>query len=119
MAKISSSGFGFIVIDGKQYVHDVQILPDGTVKEREASKSRAGSHTVTRTELENIKPTQPDVVVIGTGVSGLVRLAGDIEVYQKRAKLNLMLLATPQAVTEFNRLTGEGKKVAALIHVTC
>ena len=32
MAKIDSFNSGFIVIAGKQYLYDVLILPDGTVK---------------------------------------------------------------------------------------
>jgi len=29
---MNSFNFGFIVVDGKQYVYDVLILPDGTIK---------------------------------------------------------------------------------------
>ncbi len=39
MAKVNSFEFGSIVIDGKQYDYDVVVLPDGTVKEREARQS--------------------------------------------------------------------------------
>ena len=39
MAKIDSFNFGFIVVDDKQYTHDVVILPDGTVKERNPEKA--------------------------------------------------------------------------------
>lgn len=39
MAKIGSFNFGFIVVDDKQYAHDVIILPDGTVKERDPGKA--------------------------------------------------------------------------------
>ena len=38
MAKIDSFNFGFIVVDDKQYTHDIIILPDGTVKERNREK---------------------------------------------------------------------------------
>lgn len=34
MAKVNNFNFGSIVIDGKQYAHDVVVLPDGTVKEK-------------------------------------------------------------------------------------
>ncbi len=34
-------------------------------------------------------------------------------------KREIKVLLTPQAVSEFNRLTSEGKKVNALIHTTC
>ena len=119
MAKINSFNFGFIVVDGKQYVYDVLILPDGTVKEREPGKGRLGSHAISRGEIENLRKVQPDVIVVGTGTSGLATLSQDAEVYLQQPDLNLMVLPSPQAVERFNRLMDEGKRVAALIHITC
>jgi len=52
MAKINSFNFGFIVVDGKQHVCDVLILLDGTVREREGSKARLGSHRITWSDFE-------------------------------------------------------------------
>ena len=52
MAKIDSFNFGFIVVDEKQYSHDIIILPDGTVKERNPGKGRLGSHSIARSEIE-------------------------------------------------------------------
>ena len=119
MAKINSFNFGFIVVDGKQYVYDVVILPDGTVKEREASKARLGSHTIAWSDVAHIGKEQPEVIVIGTGVSALARLSEDAGVNLRQANLNLVLLPSPQAVEKFNQLAREGKRVAALIHITC
>ena len=119
MAKINSFNFGFIVVDGKQYVYDVLILPDGTVREREPGKGRLGSHTITWNNVGKIVKEQPEVIVIGTGTSGLARLSGDTEVYLHQANLNLVVLPSFQAVEKFNQLVDEGKRVAALIHITC
>ena len=52
MVKINSFNFGFIVVDGKQHVCDVLILPDGTVREREGSKARLGSHRIIWSDVE-------------------------------------------------------------------
>ena len=43
MTRIDSFNFGFIVVDEKQYTHDVIILPDGTVKERSSGTSCAAA----------------------------------------------------------------------------
>lgn len=118
MAKIDSFNFGFIVVDGKQYTYDVLILPDGTVKEREQGKARLGSHTITRNEIENIYKLRPDVILVGTGTSGLAKLSGSAKVLEG-AGLNLVVLPSSLAVAKFNQLTDDGKRVAALIHVTC
>jgi len=119
MAKIDSFNFGFIVVDGKQYIHDVVILPDGTVKERQASKSRLGSHTISWRDVVGIVNERPEVIIIGTGTSALARLSEDVGINLRRANLNFLVLPSPQAVVRFNELTGEGKRVAALMHITC
>lgn len=119
MAKIDSFNFGFIVVDDKQYAHDVVILPDGTVKERNSGKGRLGSHSIARNEIEALTRVQPDIILIGTGVQGMARLAHDAEFYLTEPDLNLTLLPSPQMVKKYNQYIEEGEKVAALIHVTC
>ncbi len=119
MAKIDRYNFGFIVIDGKQYLHDVLILPDGTVKERESSKAGFGSHKIVWGDVAKIVNEQPQVIVIGTGASGCVKLSLDAGVKLRKANLNLLVLPSFKAVEKFNQLTQEGKRVAALIHITC
>jgi hypothetical protein len=52
MVKINSFNFGFIVVDGKQHVCNVLILPVGTVSEREGSKVRLGSHRIIWSDVE-------------------------------------------------------------------
>ena len=119
MAKIDRYNFGLIVIDGKQYVHDVLILPDGTVKKREPSKVRFGSHEIVWDDVVKIVNEQPQVIVIGTGASGLSKLSVDVGVKLRQANIDLVILPSSQAVEKFNQLTQEGGRVAALIHITC
>jgi hypothetical protein len=119
MAKIDSFNFGFIVVDEKQYSHDIVILPDGTVKERNPGKGRLGSHSIARSEVEALTKVQPDVILIGTGVQGMARLAHDAEFYLTEPGLNLTLLPSQQLVRKYNQHIEDGEKVAALIHVTC
>jgi hypothetical protein len=119
MAKIDSFNFGFIVVDDKQYTYDVVILPDGTVKERNPGKGRLGSHSIARSEIEALTREQPDVILVGTGVQGMARLAHDAEFLLTKPDLNLTLLPSPQIVKKYNHHVDDGDKVAALIHVTC
>ncbi len=119
MAKIDSFNFGFIVVDEKQYTYDVVILPDGTVRERSAGKGRLGSHSITRSEIEALIKEQPDVILVGTGVEGMARLAHDAEFYMLEPDVNLTMLPSPQIVRRYNQRVEEGEKVAALIHITC
>ena len=66
MEKINRFDFGSIVIDGKRYGHDVVVLPDGTVKEREASKAKYGGHSIGKSEIEELAKTKPESVIVGT-----------------------------------------------------
>ena len=119
MAKIDRFNFGFIVVDEKQYVHDIIILPDGTVRERTSGKGRLGSHTISRSEMETLVKASPDVILIGTGFQGMARLARDAEYYRMEPDLDIIMEYSPEAVKEYNRHIQDGEKVAALIHVTC
>ncbi len=120
MAKIDSFNFGFIVIDGKQYSYDVAILPDGTVKEREVSKARVGSHSITTNQLEFLAKSNPDVILVGAGVNSMAKLSEAAQPWRQRAgNLHMLLMSSSEAVQRFNKLTAEGNRVAALIHVTC
>jgi hypothetical protein len=119
MAKINSFNFGFIVVDDKQYAHDIIILPDGTVKDRDPGKGRLGSHTIAKNEIESLIKDQVDAVLIGTGVQGMARLAHDAEHYAMEPDINMTIAPSSQIVKKYNQHIEDGEKVAALIHVTC
>ena len=119
MAKVSSFDFGSIVIDGKQYGYDVVVLPDGTAKEREASKGMFGSHAIKKGEIEELAKTRPETVIVGTGTSGMAAVSEDAQAYAREAKLNLVVLPSSEAIEKLNQLVDEGKRAAALIHITC
>ena len=119
MAKVNSFNFGSIVIDGKQYAYDVVIRPDGTVKEREASKTMFGSHDIRKGEVEELSKTKPEAIIVGTGTSGMATVSRDAQSYAREVKLNLVVLPSSEAIEKLNQLVDEGKRVAALIHITC
>lgn len=119
MAKITSYNFGFIVVDGKQYLYDVVIHPDGIVSERQPGKGRLGSHKITVEELERLQGMRPDIILIGTGASGLAKLDDDAQSYAQQPESNVKLLPSVRAAQKFNQLVDEGKRVAALFHITC
>lgn len=119
MAKVNSFEFGSIAIDDKQYGYDVVILPDGSVKEREANKAMFGNHAITKGEIEELAKTNPETVVVGTGTSGMAAVSEDAQAYAREAKLNLVVLPSSAAIEKLNQLVDEGKRPAALIHITC
>jgi len=119
MVKVDSFSFKSIVIGGKKYGRDVLFFPDGSVKERKGGFWRFGSHTIKRREIEELVKAEPEVLIIGTGTNDRARLAPDAESYAKEAKLELVVLASWEAIGRLNQLIEEGKRAAALIHITC
>jgi len=112
MARINSSRFGSITIDGVTYNHDVYILPSGKVEERPYG------HTFTKEQVEHVLRENPDVVIMGKGDSGLASLSTDARTLLEKNGVEIIEDYTQNVVDEFNKLS-ETKRVAAIIHVTC
>lgn len=109
---IVSTGFGRIIIDGKKY-NDVLIVNNG-ILERDWD---AGSHRVGNTEAEKLLMGNPDIIIVGTGQAGVLRV-DSIIIEKIRKNAELLILKTPEAAKKFNELSKD-KKVNALIHTTC
>jgi hypothetical protein len=113
-AKIESYQFGRIVIDGQAHYKDVIILPNRVV----AGWWRKEGHTLHPQDLEAVFEAAPEVLVVGQGASGLMRVAPETEQALRDAGIELIALPTKQAVETYNRLRGE-RAVAAALHLTC
>ncbi len=119
MAKIEKFSFGSIVIEGKKYRRDVLIFADGTVKRRRGGFLMFGSHKIKKTEIEELIQGQPETIIIGTGTDSVANIAPDVESWAQGENLNLLVQPSYDAVARLNDLSGQEKKVAALIHITC
>jgi len=118
MPKVDSFEFGSIVVDGKRYGHDIFVFANGTVKPRKGGFWKFGSHVVKKGEIDELLKTNPDVILLGTGTSGRVRLAPAGELALKKAGVECVVLRSLEASERLNELLDNGKQVAALIHVT-
>ena len=72
--KIDSAFFGSFIIDGKKYDHDVIVSWRGEIHERRKT------HEFTKAELMGILMAAPEVIVIGTGHSGVLKVGPGVEV---------------------------------------
>ena len=107
--------FGYIVIKGKGYDHDVVITPKRVVSDW----WRLEGHRLQIPDVRDYLLEDVDAVVIGTGYNGLMRVDSDvIEEFKKRGK-EVYVERTKNAVDIYNRLVREGKKVLAFLHLTC
>lgn len=117
--RIDRSEFGSITIDGKTYDHDVTIGLSGAVSKRKKklSKRKYGtSHILSKAEAKHVFEKGSDLLVIGTGQEGNVRLSPGAERYLAKKGVKVLLEPTPEAIQSFNRSSGH--KIA-LMHVTC
>lgn len=120
MPHINSTNFGSITIDGKKY-KQVLIVGD-SVKEREYNrlKSTIGtSHKIGDWEKEELLSNSPDLIIVGTGQSGVLTVDSDLKETAKRNGIKLIEKLTPKAIKIYNEKHEAGKKVNALFHTTC
>lgn len=105
--------FGSVTVGNKKFHHDVYVDPDGNIAPRE------GGHKVSADEISTVLKSNPEVVVIGTGQFGCVKLLEEAARVAEANGVRVVKERTPVAIEKFNELVDEGKRIAAIVHVTC
>ena len=116
---IDGTTFGSIAIDGKTYEHDVIIRLSGQVEKRrkKLSKEKYGtSHIVSREEAKFIYEDGSDLLIIGAGQEGNVRLSPEASDYFEKKRCAVTVQPTPEANRSFNE---SRRRKIGLMHVTC
>ena len=113
---IDSYSFGRIRVDGDDYSKDV-ILLRGEV--RSPWWRAAGGHIYALTDLEEVMAAVPEIVVLGIGYFGRVKVLDETLTVFAEAGSEVVVERTGGAVETFNRLAAEGRDVAAALHLTC
>jgi hypothetical protein len=116
---IDASEFGNITIDGKTYEHDVIIHLSGKVEKRNKKLSKAEygtSHIISKAEAKAIFETGCELLIVGAGQEGNVRLSPEAGAYFEKKGCPVVVQPTPEAIGSFNR---SRKKTIGLMHVTC
>lgn len=111
--RIEGYRFGETVIDGKKYTSDVMIFPD-----RVTSWWRKQGHAVEIEDLNAAVDTAPEIVIIGTGAYGAVRVLPEVEKFLSSRGVKLIAAPTAEACDRYNRLCAKHRLVAA-VHLTC
>ena len=107
--------FGYIVVDGKSYSHDIIITPSHVVSDW----WRLEGHRLQIPDVRDYLEEDADVVVIGTGYNGMMYVDSDvIEEFRRHGK-EVYVARTRIAVEIYNNLVKEGKKVVVFLHLTC
>ena len=103
-----------IVVDGRQYTSDLIIRPDDVV----AGWWRKQGHVLEWPDLAAAIEVNPEVLIVGTGAAGAMRVADEVRERASRMGLELMVETTARAVETYNRVAPQKRAVAAL-HLTC
>jgi hypothetical protein len=111
---INSYEFGLVVINGQHYTSDVIIFPD-RVRD---NWGRRGGHQLCVEDLAEVIAESPEVLIIGTGAMGLVKVLPEVKPSLEAQGIKLIAEASDQACQTYNQLCHSQGVVAAL-HLTC
>lgn len=112
--KIDSYSFGRMVIGGELYTADVIIYPDRV----DGDWWREEGHLLKPVDLKEVVSASPDLLVVGTGYYGVMKISPDLPGYLKGIGIKLTASPTPEAWRLFNDLV-ERKRVVGAFHLTC
>jgi len=109
--------FGVIVINGKRYTTDVIVFPERVVE----GWWRKEGHRLCVEDLKEIfgHEPKPEVLVVGTGYYGLVKISSEVENALKPHGVDLVTQPTREACQTFNKLLKSSRRVAGAFHLTC
>lgn len=112
---IDSTEFGSITVEGRTYYSDVLVDWNGRVEE---VKLRT-RHLFDEPEFSKIKDRRPEILIVGTGQSGLVEVSERVRKMCDKFGIELKEAPSKEAIELFNEALRKEKKVIAFIHVTC
>ncbi len=112
--EIQKFRFGRIVIDNVVYNRDVIIFPD---RVRSDWRRRDG-HKLALEDLVEVLEGEPDVVILGRGVFGRMKVSDDIRECITKRGIELIVLRTEAASKAYNELR-ERRRVIAALHLSC
>jgi hypothetical protein len=113
--KIDSYSFGSMIVNGKIYNQDLIVFPDKII----SSWWRQEGHFLKVEDLDEVLSYKPEILVVGTGASGVMKISESVREKLKKSSITLIDLNTSQAYKVFNGKIAEGKKVAGAFHLTC
>ncbi len=111
---VESYSFGSIKIDGTVYKQDVILFPDRVA----GSWRRASGHSLIPEDLPRIMDNLPDLLIIGTGKSGRMKIPDSTKSVFEAAGIEFFAASTDRAIQMYNEKKDTTNVIAAL-HLTC
>ncbi|MCF7886465.1 MAG: MTH938/NDUFAF3 family protein [Candidatus Marinimicrobia bacterium] len=111
---IDSYKFGNMVVNGINYTNDLKIFPD----EVKSNWWRESGHNLSKSDIKDIIDYKPDVLIIGTGKMGVMKVSQEIKNYIRNNGIKeLHVEKSAKAVKLYNQEKNENK--VAAFHLTC
>jgi len=107
--------FGQITINGRRYTTDVIIFPQRV----EDSWWRKEGHRLCLDDLKTIIEAKPEVLIIGTGYNGYMKVPSEVIQYLASKKIQVVVEKTSEACKTYNSLVKSKRIVVAAFHLTC
>ena len=111
---IDSYRFGRVVVSGEEYTSDIIIFPD-RVRD---NWWRMTGHQLSLGDIADVLTENPEVLVVGTGERGLVKVLPEVRQAVEARGIELITEATDGACHTYNQFCRSRRTVAAL-HITC
>lgn len=112
---IDSYSFGRMVIDGKEYTKDVIVFPDHVID----GWWREQGHYLKKEDLSDVFQYDPDVLVLGTGMSGILHVPEKTIDEIQHKNIKFIPGITENAVHTFNKKLSNDTNAVGAFHLTC
>lgn len=112
---IESYSFGNMTIMGESHRNDLKIIENQII----ANWWRREGHALYAEDISDILYSGVEMLVVGTGAYGSMRVTEEAKKAMEGRGIKFVAVPTKEAVTIFNTLHGQGKRVAGAFHLTC
>ena len=113
--KIEEYEFGRIRVKGREYRNDVIVFPNRVSPEW----WRKDGHSLTMKDLEEVLEYGPDLIIVGKGAYGVLRIPEKTREALREKNILLIDDITGKAIQLFNERMEHGEKAVGAFHLTC
>jgi len=112
---IEACSFGSMVIDGRKFSSDLVIYPDGRVVD---NWWRERGHRFSINDIALIIESEPDVIVAGTGVYGLMKPRTGLAELLSQKGIEFLSAPNKKAIKLYNEQLSK-KRTGGCFHLFC